>query len=182
MAGAAGSPTTPAGLLQRFRWPLAGAAVLALYALAGFVIAPWLLARELPGLVREATGREAAIAGIEINPFALTLRARGFELKETDGSRLAAVDELFLNLDSSSTWRRALVLAELTVRGPYANFVRERSGQVNLLKLLPPEPGPAAAAEPDDDELPRLVVSKLRVEDGVRWRAVRGSRSPVTSW
>jgi hypothetical protein len=166
MAGTGGSATSPAGLVRRFRWPLAGAALLALYALGGFVVAPWLLARELPGLVREATGREAAIGGIEVNPFALTLHARGFELRDADGSRLAAVEELFVNVEAASLWRRALVLAELMVRGPYANLVRERSGELNLLKLLPPESA-AAPPEPDEAALPRLVVRQLRVEGGV---------------
>jgi hypothetical protein len=167
MAGAVNSATPPAGTLRRFRWAITAAVLLALYALAGFVLAPWLIARELPAAVREATGREATLAGVEFNPFTLALRARGFELQDTDGSRLAGVEELFLDLDVSSAWRRALVLAELTIRNPYANVVRARSGAINLLELVPPEPQPAPPPAAGDDELPRLVVRKLRLEGGL---------------
>jgi len=163
MAGA----TAVAGFLRRFRWPLAVAGLLAAYALAGFLLVPWLIARELPGLVKEATGRDAAIGAVAFNPFTLTLRADGFELREADGARLAAVDGLVVDLEAASLPRRALVLAELTVRGPYANLVRERSGAINLLQLLPPDPEPAAAPAPDDGALPRLVVRQLRIEGGM---------------
>lgn len=158
--------TAVAGFLRRFRWPLAGAALLAAYALAGFLLVPWLIARELPGLVKDATGRDASLAHVAFNPFTLTLRADGFELREADGSRLAGLDGLVVDLEAASLPRRALVLAELTIRGPYASVVRDRSGAINLLELVPPDPAPAAAPAPDDGALPRVVVRQLRIEGG----------------
>ncbi len=154
-------------LLRRYRWLMVSAALLACYALAGFVLAPWLIARELPGVIREAIGREASIGRVGINPFALTLRAEQLNVLETDGTRLAGFDELFINIEMASLVRRALVLSELRMRAPFLALVHERSGEVNLLKLLPPEPAPAPGTTTPEDALPRVVIRELRLDGGV---------------
>lgn len=154
------------GLLHRFRIPLVIAAALALYALAGFLLAPWLVQRQLPILIRESIGREARVGPVEVNPFALTLRARDIEVADADGSRLAAVGEVFADLEIASLWRRALVLGELGVRAPYLKVVRERSGTVNLLELAAQAAAAPAAAPREAEPLPRIVVHALRLSEG----------------
>ncbi|GMW05250.1 MAG: hypothetical protein AMXMBFR8_00470 [Nevskiales bacterium] len=161
---------------RRYRWPMVAAVLLAGYALAGFVLAPWLIARELPGVVREAVGRDANIGRVELNPFALTLRAEQLNVLETDGNRLAGFDEIFINVELESLVRRALVLSELRVRAPYLNLVHERSGEVNLLKLLPPDPEPGTTTP--EDELPRVVIRELRIGEGVLDVTDRGPLEP----
>ncbi len=153
------------GWVRRHRWPLAVAAVLAAYALAGFVLAPWLLGRQIVSLARDQLGREASVGAIAVNPFALSLRVADFQLKDPDGSRLAGFDELRINLEAAGLFRRAWTFSEFTVAGPYLKLVRDAAGEINLQKLLPPAvPEPPATEKPG---LPRLIVRRLRIEQGV---------------
>ncbi len=153
------------GLLRRWRWPVGTAVVLACYALAGFVLAPWLVERELPRVVQEALGREATVAGVAVNPFLLTLRIEGFRLADTDGSTLAGFDALFLDFEVlASLVARAPTLAALRIDAPYLDVVRGRDGAVNLLELVPPEP---AAPDTAPAGLPRFVVRELRLNRGL---------------
>jgi len=152
------------GWLSRHRWPLVAAAVLLAYALAGFVLAPWLLGRQVVELARERLGREASVGAIEVNPFAFSLRVHDLRLKDVDGSPLIGLDELRVNLAATaSLFGRAWTFSELTVSGPYLKLVRDHAGSLNLRRLLPPAE-PAAAEQPG---LPRLVVRRLQVDRGV---------------
>lgn len=152
--------------LRRGRWPLSVLALLALYALAGFQLAPWLIRRELPQLVREAVGRDAVIGEVRFNPFTLRLQAADFELRSADNSKLAGFGALVVDLDASSLWRRALVLAELRLERPYVDVVRDRAGAINLQQLVPPA-DPSATAPPAESALPRIVIERFRLTEGV---------------
>ncbi len=152
--------------LRRHRWPLAAALVLLLlYALAGFLLAPWLLGRQAVELAREQLGRELQVGDIRINPFALSLRVRDIRLEDRDGSLLASLGELRLNFEAQSLLRRAWTFSEFSLSAPYLNLVRDRGGELNLLRLLPPAAPETPAAAPA--ELPRLIVQQLRISDGV---------------
>ena len=72
------------GWLSRHRWPLVAAAALLAYALAGFVLAPWLLGRQVVEVARERLGREASVGAIEVNPFAFSLRVHDLRLKDVE--------------------------------------------------------------------------------------------------
>lgn len=160
----AGEERPARGWLRRWRWPFGTVLALALYALAGFVLAPWVVQRELPQVLRETLGREATIAGVEVNPFLLTLRIDGFRLADTDGSTLAGFDTLFVDLEAlASLVARAPTLAALRIDAPYLDVVRGRDGAINLLELVPAEP---AAADAAPAGLPRLVVQELRLNRG----------------
>jgi hypothetical protein len=67
-------------------WPfLVAASAVALYALAGFVAAPWYIQRELPNYLRDNLHATGSVGEIKINPFALTLNVRNFSVTESGG-------------------------------------------------------------------------------------------------
>lgn len=158
----------PAGAAGRFRlpgrWWIAGLLIIvALYAAAGFWLAPWLLKRELPSVARDAIGRELTLADAAFNPFLLTVRLGGVELRDTDGSLLLGLQELFVDFELSSLFRRAWTFSDVRLVGPYVQVVRDKSGGINLTRLVPPEP----AAEPASPEpLPRVIVRRLELREG----------------
>src|SRR5262245_14272770 len=84
------------------------------YAILGFLIAPPIVKWQLAKQVTKQLGREATIDKLSINPFALSVRVRGFLLKERSSAEPAVrFDELYANLSSASIFRLAPVLDEI---------------------------------------------------------------------
>ena len=63
--------------------------IILLYALLGFVLAPYLLERTLQNTLRDQFGAELRAENIDINPFALSLRVNGLELDNPEGQPTA---------------------------------------------------------------------------------------------
>lgn len=144
-------------------------AVLA-YTLAGFFLVPAVLERQIVTQLGRNFDRAASVERVEFNPYALSLRVAGLNLQDEDGSRLAGLDELFVNFQLSSLFRWALTFRELRFAGPYLHFERFADGSNRLGRLLasfeannPPEPD---RAEAEDVGLPRLLVQDLQIVDG----------------
>ena len=70
------------------RWllvPVIVAAFALAYALAGFLLVPWIAGRELPRFVEQQLHHRARIGEISFNPFTLRLHAREFALETMEG-------------------------------------------------------------------------------------------------
>ena len=61
------------------------AAVIALYALGGFVVAPWYIKKELPNLLKEHLQATGSAGDVRINPFLLSVEVRDFAMTEAGG-------------------------------------------------------------------------------------------------
>ncbi|MET0680650.1 MAG: DUF748 domain-containing protein, partial [Burkholderiales bacterium] len=114
---------------------LAAVATLLLYALAGFVLAPYLVERYAPGYA-ETLGAKASIGGVRINPFLLRLEAREVRLEHPPGRQLAAVERLSVDLQLSSLFRRAWTFADIQIDGLDVALEIERDGALNLAALV----------------------------------------------
>ena len=85
-------------------------AAVILYTLAGFFLVPVLVEHFTVKTIKETTGRDAQIAEVRFNPYVLSLRANGFDFRDTDGESLASFDELYVNFQVSSLFRWAITL------------------------------------------------------------------------
>ncbi len=150
------------------RWVAIAAALVALYALAGFVIAPKLVRSALLKDIPQAMDATPSVGDIRINPFSLQLDVRDFALADKGGNKLLGFGRLFIDFELSSIWHRAYTFKQIEIASPYVNAVVARDGTVNLKALSPkpsaavPPPAPVAAAKP----LPALRVGTFKVSDG----------------
>ena len=53
-----------------------------LYAIAGFLLAPTIIKSLAPKIIAEQLGRKATLDQVRLNPFALSLTLRGFQMEE----------------------------------------------------------------------------------------------------
>jgi len=124
---------TPRRPARRKRWVVIG---LLLYTVIGFFVVPpivkWQLHEQLPVY----THRQATVKQVLVNPFALSLTVRGLALTETNGTPFAGFDELYVNFQLSSLFRRAWTFSEVKVAGPTANVICFTNGQFNFADLL----------------------------------------------
>ena len=78
---------------------------------------------------------------MELNPFTLSLRVTGFEIREADQSALLGFDEFFVNFQASSLIRRAYVFDTIRLTVPYVSARVYKDGRMNLAELVPPDDG-----------------------------------------
>ena len=164
-------------LLSIFGW---GALVyLVLAALLAFVAPDF--ARNMAQQKLSVDPYVARIDHLSINPLTLAVEAEGFALSEgpaadpqqaADGV-LLAFDRLRVDISPWALVKRAIGFDEIALTRPRVGIELDREQQLNwqryvdkLQASLAPRAGAEPAAEAsDDDELPRLLVDKLLVED-----------------
>lgn len=139
----------------------------AVYTLFGFLILPPILKSVLARKLSENLHREVAIAQIKTNPYTLSLTVRGFQVKDREHPEtFLSFDELFINLQSFSALRMALILKEIRLTQPYLRIHRQEDGSYNFADLLekketaPPEK-PAEKTKPF-----RFSLNNIRIESG----------------
>jgi len=141
------------------------ASILVTIGILGALIAPPLLRQKLASELSKTLHREVSIQQIRINPYALSVWVRGFLVKERQGSGPAiSFDELYVNLELSSLFRRGVVLKEIRLVKPYINLIRNEDLTYNFTDLIeeftkgPPDPTPGPT--------PRFSLNNIQLVDG----------------
>jgi uncharacterized protein involved in outer membrane biogenesis len=137
------------------------AALVGVYALLGFQVAPGIVRDQAAGFVREHYGRELQVGEVRVQPFKLQLEVRDLALPDTDSQTMLGFTRLFVDFELSSLWERAFVFKDVTLEAPVARAVVRPDGSLNLGDLaLPEDP------EEADAPLPSVWIQSLAVERG----------------
>jgi Domain of Unknown Function (DUF748) len=158
-------------LLRPSRLAILALGLVGLYALVGFFLLPYLITAYAIPAIAEKLKRPVLIKEVELNPFALSLRLTGFEIREPDQSALLGFDEFFVNVQVSSLIRRAYVFETIRLTMPYVSARVFKDGRVNLAELVPPDDGsqPVAPlqAEKTPAEIPAIEIGEFEIAQGV---------------
>ena len=145
------------------RWllvPLIAAALAAVYALAGFLLVPWIAGRELPRFVEEQLHHRARIGAISFNPFTLRLQAREFAMETMQGRPVLGFVDAVVDLEWRSLLLRAWVLDEVRLVDPAARLEIAKDGRLNLAALVP-DAGSTGSTQPL-----RIAIGRFSVANG----------------
>jgi uncharacterized protein involved in outer membrane biogenesis len=138
--------------------------VLAVYAIAGFLVAPPIVRSQLESVLAGQLGRKVTVERVRINPFALSASVLGLSVKEREGEgSLVAFDELYLDFTLSSLFRLAPVVEEVRLVKPAIRVVRNEDKSYSFQDILdrfasrpPSPPGPT----------PGFAVYNISLTDG----------------
>ncbi len=158
------------GVVTKYRRSLGAAgAVLALYSLLGFFLAPWLVKKNAIEVVADVFGAELKLEKVAVNPFVLSLRVDGIEFEDPSGAPFLRVRQIFVNFQSSSLFRRAWTFDEVRIDAPEAFLARAGDGQLNAGFLLPRRPEPPATEEQEvtASAPPRLLIFDFAINESV---------------
>lgn len=143
-----------------------GLLLLLLYALAGFVAAPWLVRQQLPKLAEEHLGALATIGDVRINPFLFSFEASDLAVTEKSGLPLMQAGRVFVDFETSSLLRRAWTFREVRIEHPAINADLDANGSLNLARLIEflqtKTPEKKAASE----AMPRLLLQHVAITGG----------------
>ncbi len=116
-----------------------------------------------PRIVADKSRHQLSLAEARFDPLALSLRVRGLALREPDGKPLLDLEELFVDFQASSLFRRAYTFQDIRLRAPHARVSLLENGQLNWSALI--EAFRSEEDEPDEP-LPRLLVRHFGLERG----------------
>jgi uncharacterized protein involved in outer membrane biogenesis len=131
---------------------------LALYALGGFLLVPWLARRAIQEKGRASLHREVTLREVRFNPFTLELDLHGLGIRDRDRRPLVSVDRLHVQLALSGIARRAWRLSEFRMDRPVAAVRVLRDGKLNIADLL--------MGDSQSAPLPRLIIDRFTIRDG----------------
>jgi hypothetical protein len=152
---------------KAFRISAVVALVVALYALAGFLLAPRLLRSALMENIPKTLGATPQVGEIHVNPFLFQVEIRNFSLAAPDGEKLLGFGRLFVDFDLSSIWHRAYTFGNIDIDAPWVNAIVSKDGSLNLLQLRPKTPAAKPAATPPSNApLPALRIGSFKVSSG----------------
>jgi uncharacterized protein involved in outer membrane biogenesis len=137
--------------------------LVALYAIAGFLVVPPIARSQLEARLAEALHRPVTVRAVRVNPFAPSIVVRGLTVRERQGeAELAGFDELYVNAAWTSIFRLAPMADEVTLVKPRLRVVRYPDGTYNFQDLID-----EAAARPKSEGPPaRFGLFNLRLVDG----------------
>jgi len=157
------------GVLKRLsiakKIAIVAAVLLCLYAVAGFLVAPAIIKSKAPAIIEQKLGRQAGVNHVRLNPFALSLTVRGFDLKEPNGESFVGFEELYVNFQLSSLFRLALTFADVSLKKPHGHVKVLADGTLNFADLLAKVAKGESPQRPGG-ELPPVIVQRLHIEGG----------------
>jgi hypothetical protein len=154
----------PPGRWRRFA--SIGAGLWLLWILAGFLLVPWIVRRQVIGRAAETLHRQATVAKVRFNPFTLETRLIGFALQDRDNTPLAAFDTLLINVELASAIHRALVLKEFRVVRPVLTARIMPDGRPAIADLFEQDSAAATPRDTTPKAPPRLKVRLFSVSAG----------------
>jgi hypothetical protein len=139
--------------------------LLALYALAGFVLAPRLLRSALLQDIPKIVDATPAVGEIHLNPFSLRLEIKDFSLSARNGEKLVGFGRLLVEFELSSIWYRAYSFGRIDIDAPFVNALVGHDGNLNLMRLRPK----TAPAKPPQKQqpLPKIRIGSFKVSKGL---------------
>ena len=147
-------------LKSKLVWAIAiPVALVSLYALLGFKVAPNIVRDQAQAFVRENYQRELAVGEIAIHPFKLQAEVRDLALPDADGQPMLGFERLFVDFEISSLWNRAFTFKDVIVEAPLVRAVVRPDGSLNLADLALPEEEP-------EEPIPSVWIQSLAVDRG----------------
>jgi Domain of Unknown Function (DUF748) len=135
------------------------------FTLVGFFVLPPILKSILTKKLSENLHRQVTINQIKINPYTLSITTRGLLVKDRESSEpFVSCEEIFLNLQSLSALRMALILKEIRLTKPFIKITRHQDMSYNFSDLLekkeskPPEKGKPKPL--------RFSLNNIKIENG----------------
>ncbi len=139
---------------------------LLLYTLGGFIVAPWLVERQMVNISAERAGLNTSIDNIDINPLTLTLTMEGLDVTDRENEPLLSLERLFVNFELGSLWHRAWTFDQFHADALHVAVERFSDGDTNIGTVAERWTAAEQAPEPQEEDSGgpvRLVIADLQV-------------------
>lgn len=146
------------------------AGLLALYALVGFVLLPYLIKAYGIPIVSEQIKHPVVLREAAFNPFSLALRLNGLEVRDRNQTAMLGFEELLIDLRAVTLFAQKVAFDEIRVVMPFVAARVDSEGKLNLMSLAPPADETAPAPTQPAGEHKKLMpveIALLEMERGI---------------
>lgn len=135
------------------------------FTLAGFFALPPFLKSVLVRKLSENLHREVTISQINLNPFTLTIKVKGILVKELNSpDTFLSCDEIFIDFESLSAFKRALIFREIYIKQPFIKVARNPDTSFNFSDLI--EKDETKKPEEENQKPLRFSFNNMKIENG----------------
>ncbi len=104
---------------------------------------------------------------IKINPYTLSISVRGLTIKDKGSPEtFVSFGEIFLNFQSFSALRRAVIFSEIRLTQPYIKISRNQDASYNFSDLLEKKETKPPEKEKSKSKPLRFSLNNIRIENG----------------
>ncbi|TKB90271.1 MAG: DUF748 domain-containing protein [Nitrospira sp.] len=144
--------------------------LIALYSLVGFVLVPYLITSYVVPTASEQIKHPILLRDAAFNPFALSLRLNGLEVRTQDQTAMLGFEELFVNLRVTTLFLQKVAFDEIRLAMPFVAAKVNREGKLNLMSLVPPSdeaPQPPAQPTGEPKKMMPVQIDLLEIGQGI---------------
>lgn len=106
------------------------------YALVGFFLLPYILHPVLIDNASNQLDRAVSLESLEVNPFALSVRLKGFSVSGKHTKQLLGFEQLYINFQAISLFKKVIAFDEISLVKPEVKIMLLESGEYNFQDLL----------------------------------------------
>jgi hypothetical protein len=141
-------------------------AFLLVFTVIGFFVIPIFIKSMLTKNLSANLGREVQVQRVRFNPYTISLRVSNLVIKDKDTSVFASLDELFLNVQFSSIFKRVLIIKGLHVKQPSVQIVRFGNTDFNFSDLMTRKDADSVPVQFSFHEI-KIIDGKINFRDEV---------------
>lgn len=158
-----GRPRVSAGILL---------GLISFYALVGFLLLPYLIQAYGISAVADRLKHPIVVREVALNPFTLSLRLNGLEVREPDQTPILGFEECYVNLRATTLFFQTAGFDEIRLVMPFVAAKVNREGKLNVLTLvpLPDETAGAPPAQTEASEPKKMIpveIELLEINQGI---------------
>ncbi|CUS32620.1 DUF748 domain-containing protein [Candidatus Nitrospira nitrificans] len=143
--------------------------LLTLYTLVGFFLLPYLITSYVIPTVSDQIKHPVVLREAVFNPFALSLRLTGLEVRGENETPILGFEELVVNLRATTLLLQKVAFDEIRLVMPFVAAKVNREGKLNLMSLVPPPdeaPQPPAPTNEPKKMMP-VQIDLLEIGQGI---------------
>lgn len=143
------------------------ALVLLVYTLAGFLVLPWWLERQVPEQLQSQMGWQGGVEDIDINPFFMTVDVEQLQASDSEGTEVLSLQALHADLAFWRLFTGTIALEAIHLQQPFVRVDLLEGYGVNLVRDWNQQHADEVAEAPaEDGEPPHLYFAEIRIEQG----------------
>ncbi|MDF0672910.1 MAG: DUF748 domain-containing protein [Nitrospira sp.] len=144
--------------------------LIALYSLVGFVLLPYLIKSYVIPKASEQIKHPIVLREAAFNPFTLSLRLTGLEVREQNQTAMLGFEELFVNMRATTLFFQKVAFDEIRLIMPFVAARVSSEGKMNLMSLVPPPDETVQQPTPPSAEPKKMMpveIELLEVSQGI---------------